>query len=159
MLNLDQWGIDNTVVGSTSTSVPWLPNPSHHRIIGCKHKHYVIQWRMPKAQDQEDTVKLWSKSIATDFCDKTQNCLKAIFFLTLKVLKGNSDIKDPARELSRHIGFVNGMDVGYCYWWKIACQLQYLLESGFKMSIHHIPYKTLNVWYIYIYPPKLPKCS
>ena len=70
---------------------------------------------MPKAQDQEETVKLWSKYIATDFCDKTQNCLKAMFSSRLKVLKGNSDIKDPARELSRHTGFVNGMDVGYCY--------------------------------------------
>lgn len=35
-------------------------------------------------------------------------------FLTC-IVKGNSDILDPARELSRHTGFVNWMDLGYCY--------------------------------------------
>lgn len=33
-----------------------------------------------RKQDQEETVKLWSKYIGTEFCDKTQNCLKAICF-------------------------------------------------------------------------------
>ena len=43
--------------------------------------------------------------------------------------------------------------MGYCYWWKIACQLQYLLESGFEMSIHHIPYKKHSMYGILTFTP------